>query len=335
MRVVVAMEVEALWSKLPKENGLEFAFCQPRVEAIEETLTPETEVLVTDAMPGRLERCGGLKWIHLLSAGTNQLFGHPLMERELLLSNSAGICAVHMAEYAVGQLIRHIKRFDAMNDLQTRRTWPADRLAWSNPSLRGRKALIAGYGGVGRETARLLKAFGMSVTAVQSGAERQSYRGFVPYAGIGDPDGSLPDRVITTAELKEALAEADAVIVTLPLTKETRHLFDAPLFAAMKKEAVLIHVSRGAVVHTTDLLQALTAGQLAHAYLDVFEQEPLPADAPEWIHPGVTATPHLSGVMPDAMAVQENLFLDNLRRYRAGRILFNQLDRQKFRQELQ
>lgn len=300
------------------------------VEDIEKALTPETEVLVTDPMPKNIECCKGLRWIHLFSAGTNQLLGHPLMKQPIRLSNSAGICAVHMAEYAVGQLLRHVKRFDVFAELQAAGTWPADRVGLANPSLRGRHAVIVGYGGVGRETARLLKAFGMTITAVQSRAERQAYRGYMPYTNTGDPEGTLPDRIVTTSELADVLPEADVVLISLPLTKTTHHLFDEPLLAQMQRDAILINVSRGAVIRTEALIKALEKQQLAHAYLDVFEQEPLPANSPIWSHPGITVSPHMSGVMPDAMAVQEALFLDNLNRYKNHLPLLNELNRELF-----
>ncbi|MBO9608231.1 MAG: D-2-hydroxyacid dehydrogenase [Paenibacillaceae bacterium] len=327
MEIVVAMNVQHRWNRIPA--GMACTYCAPDPQAIARAISPDTAVLVTDAMPADITACGGLKWLHLASAGTDQLNGHPLMSRELKVSNAAGIGAVHMAEFAVGQLLRHRKRFDAFAAFANDRRWP-DRLAESRPSLRGGHALLVGYGGVGRETARLLTAFGMTITAVQSAAVRQPYRGFLPYDGIGDPDGSLPERIVTAAELPQVLPQADVVLLSVPLTAATRALMNREAFARMKRDAVLINVSRGGVIDTAAMLAALDADEFAHAYLDVFDVEPLPAESPLWTHPRVTATPHMSGVMPDSAELQQELFLRNLGRFLQGETLLNELDRTRF-----
>ncbi|MDF2668161.1 MAG: D-2-hydroxyacid dehydrogenase [Paenibacillus sp.] len=327
MKIVVTLNVKKQWTRIP--GNIEWSFCGADTQSINEALTPDTDVLVTDVMPTNISACSGLKWLHLMSAGTEQLISHPLMERELRLSNAAGIGSVHMAEFVVAQLLRHRKRFDALAAHAQERRWP-NRLAESRPSLRGGHALIIGYGGVGRETARLLTAFGMSVTAVQSVAARQTYHGYMPYPDIGDPEGLLPKRIVTAAELHSVLPEADVVILAVPLTGATVHLMNREAFDRMKPDAVLINVSRGRVVDTVGMLEALDAGVFAHAYLDVFDVEPLRADSPLWTHPGVTATPHMSGVMPDSAHLQQDLLLRNLERYQRGEKLINELDRNKF-----
>ena len=208
-------------------------------------------------------------------------------------------------EFVVGQMLRHVKRFDAMGQLHQQREWP-DRAAFSRPALRGRRALIVGYGGVGRETARLLRALGVAVDVVQRTTEVESYAGYLPHPDMGDPKGVLPGRRFTLETMAAALADADFVILTIPLSPRTQHLINRETLAAVKPGAVIINVARGGLIDLAALGEALLAGRVAHAYLDVFEKEPLTRDDPVWAMAGVTVTPHISGVMPDAMRWHED-----------------------------
>ncbi|MCW5549720.1 MAG: D-2-hydroxyacid dehydrogenase [Opitutaceae bacterium] len=327
--LLLAHGAAAPW-QLPLDEAI-VRVCGDTPAEIAAALAPDTEILVTDAMPAADAATAGLRWIQLMSAGYNQAIGHPLALRPgLRVSNAAGLCAGHMAEFIVGQMLRHVKRWDEFAVLQHRRTWP-DRAAMATPPLRGRRALIVGYGGVGRETARLLTALGVVVDAVQRRAGREPYRGFVAQADMGDPAGALPRRIYALEELTAALPEADFVILTLPLTPQTRHLLNARTLAATKPGVVILNVARGGVIETTALLAALDEGRLARAYLDVFESEPLPADSPLWTHPGVVVTPHMSGVMPVALELQKDLVRQNLRRYRAGEALLNEIPPERLR----
>jgi len=320
--MLIAYPAAAQWSW---STPVEVANCDFSITAIEAALTPDTEVLVTDAMPGKLDNGDGLKWVHLLSAGYNQAIGHPLSTRPgVRVTNSAGLCAGHMAEFALGQILRQVKRFDEMGQLHHARAWP-DRAAFATPALRGRRALIVGYGGVGRETARLLTAFGVAVDVVQRTKAIESYAGYLTDPGMGDQAGLLPQRRFTLAEMGAALAEADFIVLTIPLTQETTHLMNRATLAAVKPGAVLINIARGGLIEMSALAEALKAGLLAHAYLDVFTKEPVPADDPVWALPGITLTPHMSGVMPDAARWHEDLLRQNLQRYRTGAPLLNEI----------
>ncbi|MCF7687152.1 MAG: D-2-hydroxyacid dehydrogenase [Cephaloticoccus sp.] len=322
MRMLIAYPAAAKWTW---SDPVAVANCDFSAAAIEAAMTPDTEVLVTDAMPGKLDKGDGLKWVHLLSAGYNQAIGHPLTTRPgVRVTNSAGLCAVHMAEFVLGQILRQVKRFDEMGQLHRAKAWP-DRAAFATPALRGRRALIVGYGGVGRETARLLTTFGVAVDVVQRTKVIESYTGYLPDPDMGDRAGVLPQRRFTVAEMDTALAEADFIVLTIPLTQETKHLMNRATLAAIKPGAVLINVARGGLIEMSALSEALSAGRLAHACLDVFTTEPLPADDPIWVLPGITLTPHMSGVMPDAAHWHEDLLRQNLQRYRTGAPLLNEI----------
>lgn len=331
IKALVAMEPDAAWDDYTQRipAGVELQFCAGDVAAINAALDDDVEILLTDAMPSTDQRSAGLRWLQLLSAGTDQLIGHPLMRHDVRVSNAAGTSAAHIAEFIVARLLYHTKELRAFDQLQRNHQWP-DRIAMSRPSLYGKQALIVGYGGVGRETARLLTALGMRIVAVARTPNPMAYRGYTPTANFGDPDGTLPDRIITLDALPEALASADVIVLAVPLTSATHHLIDARILASTKASAILINIARGAVIDTPALLAALDQQQLAHAYLDVFEQEPLPPDSPMWDHPHVSVTPHMAGVLPDSAPVLRDLFRQNLRRYIDGQTLINQLDRRQF-----
>jgi phosphoglycerate dehydrogenase-like enzyme len=296
--------------------------CDGDPDSLDAALDPETEILVTDAMPTDPSKWSGLRWVQLVSSGTDQAIDHPLRHQGVAIASAAGICAVHIAEFILGRILYHTKRFGPFQHDQREKRW-GNRAAMATPSLRGQHAVIVGYGGVGRETARMLSALGMRITAVMRHPEQREYNGFLPYDGIGDPDASIPERRVR--DLSEVVGNADAVILTVPLNSATRHLINAQTLALFKPNAILINVSRGGVVDSDALVAALDRGELAHAYLDVFPQEPLPAASSLWEQPGISITPHMAGVMPDAALKLEQLFLVNLDRYRMGVPLINQL----------
>ncbi len=322
INALIVEDVGKTWSSVPSDVHLHFCAGDPA--SIDNALNDSIEILITDAMPTAADRWGGLRWVQLMSSGTDQAIGHPLRQAGALISSAAGICAVHIAEFILARLLYHTKRFEHFAADQTEHRW-GDRVALSRPSLRGQHAVIIGYGGVGREAARMLSTLGMRVTAVMRDPSERLYRGFLPAPGIGDDNAEIPERLVATADLASVLPDADVVILTVPLNPATHHLIDAAALALLKPSAILINVARGGVINTHDLLAALDRGELAHAYLDVFEQEPLPESSPLWDHPAVSITPHMAGVMPDTAAVLERLFLANLDRYRRGERLINQL----------
>jgi phosphoglycerate dehydrogenase-like enzyme len=141
--------------------------------------------------------------------------------------------------------------------------------------------------------------------------------------GTGDPDGSIPARIVGVDALVEVAREADYLVLALPLTPQSRGIVDRTVLAALPATAWLLNVSRGALVDEIALLEALRAGRLAGAILDVFGKEPLPLDHPLWDAPNVTITPHVSGATDQFL---DDLVLENVRRYLAGEPLLNPVD---------
>ncbi len=177
--------------------------------------------------------------------------------------------------------------------------------------LRDRTLVVLGLGAIGREVARLASAFGMRVIGVNRS---------------GRNPGSSAERVIATGELVDVLPEADAgVVVTVPSTDATRGLLDAAALAALPRTAVVVNVGRGAVIDEPALIEALVAGRLAGAALDVFAQEPLPDHSPLWQLPNAILSPHTAALSPRENERLVDLFAANLRRYLDGRELINRV----------
>jgi phosphoglycerate dehydrogenase-like enzyme len=288
---------------------------------IDSLVDPAVEIIVGRRAPADLTGVPGLRWLQVGSAGVDHLAGDPPWAKGILVTNGRGVFAVPIGEYVVGAVLR-------INQPIGR--WAADRAArqWSTDDepmatiARGKTAVLVGYGSIGREVGRQLAALGLRIVAVKP---RPDVRGDPSYRvpGTGDPDGSIPDRIVGVGALAEVAREADYLILTLPLTPESRGLIDATVLAALPATAWLINVSRGALVDEAALLEALRARRLAGAVLDVFSEEPLPPDHPLWEVPNVTITPHVSGATSQ---FRDDLVVENVRRYLRGEPLLNPVD---------
>jgi phosphoglycerate dehydrogenase-like enzyme len=180
-------------------------------------------------------------------------------------------------------------------------------------ALHGRTLLVVGLGGIGTEIARRGHGFGMRVLATRRG---------------DDPAPAFVERVGKPQQLLAMLPEVDVVAIAVPLTAETRGLFDAAAFAAMKPRSYLVNIARGEVVDSDALLAALRSGKLAGACLDVTDPEPLPAGHPLWQLPNVVITPHVAARAELTGERRWILFRENLRRFDAGEPLLNVVDKQ-------
>jgi phosphoglycerate dehydrogenase-like enzyme len=286
----------------------------PTYEGLSEEIR-DADILVGFSLrPGQLRAAKKLKWIHATAAGVHQLMFPELRASGVLLTNARGVHAVPMAEHIVGMMLAMARKFPGALRHQLARHWGQQEI-WDEPQrpreLAGQVALLVGFGAIGREVARRLRPMGVEVRAVT-----RSGRG----------DLSLAARIYPAGELCAALAQADCVIVAAPETPETRRLIGGRELAAMKPAATLINVARGTLVDEAALVEALASGRIAGAALDVAEREPLPPESPLWSAPNVFITPHISSVSDALWARQEELLLDNLERWFAGRELRNVVD---------
>lgn len=282
---------------------------------------PAVEAIFGRRPPADLRRVPNLRWLQVGSAGVDHLADNPPWERGILVTNARGVFAVPIGEYVTGAILRINQPIASWAAGQAAQFWPAEQEPLATV-VRGQTAVLIGYGSIGREVARQLAALGVRVLAVKPRPEIRadsSYR----VAGTGDPDGSIPDRIVGLDGLVEVAAEADYLVLTMPLTRESRGTIDARVLAALPGTAWLINVSRGPLVDEDALLDALRTGRLAGAILDVTSEEPLPAGHPLWDAPNVTITPHVSGATD---RFRDELVIENVRRFVAGEPLLNPID---------
>jgi D-2-hydroxyacid dehydrogenase (NADP+) len=203
-----------------------------------------------------------------------------------------------MAESLLGMMFHFSRRLDLALEDQRARRYRRDEYSGTR-RLAGQTALIVGYGPLGRECARLLKAVGLRVLGVQR-----------------DPsvDPGPADEVFPVERLHSLLAEADHVVLTLPSDTGTDHLFSDAAFAAMRPTAALYNLGRGNAVDEAALIRALAEKKLAHAFLDVFETEPLPADSPLWNTPNLALTPHVSAISAEYLDLWFEALIPELKR---------------------
>jgi phosphoglycerate dehydrogenase-like enzyme len=250
-----------------------------------------------------------LQWMHLASAGVDRVLTPGVVGSDIVMTNSRGVLDAAIAEYVLGLALAMAK------DLPGTVLRQADQRWEHRPTLRlaGTAALVVGPGSIGRAVGSLLAATGVHVDAV--GRSERAVR-------EGEPFG----RVLGSADLAAVVSGYDLVVVTAPLTQETRGLVSAAVLAAMRPSSRLINVGRGPLVDEAAMVQALQEGRLAGAALDVVDHEPLPPGHPLWSCPGTIISPHMAG---DAVGWRDELlalFLENLQRFQNGTPLLNVVD---------
>ena len=246
-----------------------------------------------------------VKWMHTFSAGVDSPFFVQLMERGVRLTNSSGATASPIAQTTVLYMLALGRNVRAWFQHQEKHEWARQEFA----ELDGARLAVLGMGPIGIEIARLGVALNMNVEAIRR-----------------TPTGSEPCPTFSFDQLPRVLAHADWVAVALPLTDDTRQIFDTETFAIMKPGAHFINVGRGELVDEDALIAALQSGHLAGAALDVFATEPLPADSPLWDMDNVIITPHSSSASAQSGLRSEDIFVKNLARYVAGEPLLNEVN---------
>jgi phosphoglycerate dehydrogenase-like enzyme len=248
-----------------------------------------------------------LRWFHTPSAGVDRFLEIPeFRERNIILTNNSGSYDIQIAEHVLAFIFAAGKQLHLYRDQQNQSVWKDKE----QHELRGETVVVFGAGSIGGEVVRLASAVGMRVIAVRRSG------GAVPGAA----------RVVGPDALADVAAEADYLVVAAPLTPATRGAVSREVIGAMKSSAWVINIARGPIIDEPALIEALAAGRIGGAALDTFDTEPLPAGSPLWKMPNVIVTPHSSNRSPKIRERTLALFVENVRRYKAGEPLLNQVN---------
>ena len=258
-----------------------------------------------------LSRTPRLKWIQTMSAGVDRM-PEDIMKSPVRVANASGLHGTPMAEVVLQMMLMFAKDAPSCFQMKQRKEWKR----YTPKVLRGQTVGILGLGAIGKEIARLCKAFGMTVLGIhRSSTDGESYPNV--------------DRVYSRDQLHQFLAASDFVVIAMPLTRETKGMISEGELRSMKPGAYLINVARGAIVNEAVLIRALEEKWIAGAGLDVFVDEPLPPESRFYHLPNVIFSPHISGEMPDYELRATEVFCENLRRYLQGEPFLHEVDKSK------
>ncbi|WP_438858834.1 NAD(P)-dependent oxidoreductase [Achromobacter spanius] len=314
-------EADTLRHALPATGGRRFTLCHPQAgqpcdaqvafvsrditgDSTKFQITPDT-ALYYDAM----REAPALQWVHVHSAGADREIYQHLHARGVAITTSQGATDAVVAQTAIGGVLALARRLPLLAADQRARAWRPLLGARTPRDLAGQHAVVVGWGAIGQRIGALLGALGLTLTVVRHSATP------VPEAR----------HTATYDELGGLLPQADWLVLACPLTSATRGLVDRAALAALPAHASVINVARGHVIDEPALIEALAAGRLGGAFLDVFQQEPLPPESLLWGLDNVIVTPHSAGFSDGNSARVRALFLNNLQRWAGGEPLANRL----------
>ncbi len=257
-----------------------------------------------------LAKAPNLRWYQQWSAGSDWLMRHPeLTDRKFKITTASGVHAVQITEHIIGVLLAFARRLPQALKAQGEKEW-RDSRGDEVFELYGKRMLLIGVGAIGSRTAEVATALGMKVTGVRR-----------------DPSKTVPgvESMHGVGELRELLPSADFVVLTAPLTQESRGMFGEAEFNLMKRSAYLVNIGRGGTIDEAAMIRALQAETIRGAALDVFEKEPLSSDSALWEMDNVIITAHYSGTSPEYDRRAVGILLENLSRYLGKGRLSNQL----------
>ncbi|MCI1208719.1 MAG: D-2-hydroxyacid dehydrogenase [Treponema sp.] len=276
------------------------------------TMLAAADIIVGLPRPDLLKNTRQLKWLQILSAGADRYVVPGILPEDTILTNATGAYGKSMGEFMICAVLSLMLDFPHYRDNQKKHVW---KNSGNVRHIAGTTALVIGFGNIGREFAVRYKALGGRIIGVKRTPAKEK------------PD--YADELHTIDELDSLIPRADVITLSVPSTKETAQLFGAEQLSRMKSGALLVNVGRGTAVDTTALSDALYAGKIGGAALDVTAPEPLPAGHPLWDAPRTIITPHVSGgwEVPENTGRVLEIVYENLRRYAQGQPLLNVVDR--------
>ncbi len=259
-----------------------------------------------------LRKAPGLKWLQVFNAGVDHPIYTEMLERGVRITTASGSTAIPIAQTAITGLLMLARNFPRWLKGQKNRVWNPTRMPDFPRDLRGQTALVLGLGHIGNEFARLARVLGLKVIGVRRSPVQPA---------------DHADELHPPTALNDLLPRADWLVITCPLTAETRGMVDAGLLARLPRGARIINVARGEIIAESALIDALRSGHLSGAYLDVFEKEPLVPDSPLWDLPCVLISPHNSAAAAGNEQRVNRIFYDNLECWGRNSALANEVAR--------
>jgi phosphoglycerate dehydrogenase-like enzyme len=256
-----------------------------------------------------------LQWVQVPAAGVGHLLSDEVIASPIVVTSARGVRARAIAEHVIGVTLAMARQLHTAIRRQVRHTWALDEIEESRAirTLKGARMGIIGLGSIGAEIASIAGPFGMRVSGIRK--------------RVDQPLPSGVEEVMSPDQLNELLSKSDVVVLSAPLTRETRAIIGRDALDHVKRGALLVNIGRGKLVDDEAVVAALKDGRLGGAALDVFTDEPLEPSSPYWDLPNVIVTPHMSGGMEDYWTPLVGLFADNLRRFEEGKPLVNVVDK--------
>ncbi|MEO6909275.1 MAG: D-2-hydroxyacid dehydrogenase [Abditibacteriaceae bacterium] len=327
-KILIDVEIhQAGLERLKELQDVEVECVAPALEVrvLPTKLIADAHLLFCTFPPSNLAEMKHLEVIQIGSVGYEQLSGLGLPQKNIRACNARGAFDPTIAEWNMAMMINLLRDLRGMIRNQGLGIW--DRDARFQSELRGLTVGIWGYGGIGRATARLAKAFGMKIHVLtRNGVRPRENTYLVP--GTGDPQGEIPDQIFSYDEKDEFLASLDFLILAVPQTPQTEGIVGQTELQMLKSSAFVLNPARGPLIQEAALLQALRENWIAGAALDTHYHYPMPADHPLWRFPNVIMTPHISGSgeSPHYLERVWNIFITNVDRHLNGEPLLNELE---------
>lgn len=280
-----------------KELGVEVFFLQHEKDSLP-LQASEIDAVVCNGLflYHELEVFSSLKYIQLTSAGFDRVPLDEIKKRNIIINNARGVYSIPMAEWALARILERYKHLTTFNENQEHSVWEKNR---NLREINGTSAAIVGAGNIGQEVAKRLSAFDAHIT------------GYDVFLG----DRQYFDEVHHVDALRSEIQCYDIVVLTAPLTDETKHMISGNILDSMKKDAILVNIARGGLVDTSDMINVLRKRKDIYAALDVFEEEPLPNSSPLWQMDNVVVSPHNSFASNGNNERMFSVIFNNLKQY--------------------
>jgi len=267
-----------------------------------------------------------LRWVQTDTVATNPQAKSAVMRTNIPVCNVAGAYTAAVAECAIGMLLAVTRKITLGVEFQLRSEWPTDYDAWCGIDLYGKTMGIVGYGSIGRHIARIAQAMGMTILACKRNPANRRDDGYI-LPNAGDPEGTIPKAWFGQDQIAEMFRLTDLAMVVLPHVPSTEKIIGKKELAALPRHAIFANVGRGAVVDEPALVEALKAGAIAGAALDVFEPEPPTGTSPLWKMKNVLMMPHIASWTNMQAHRATEVLIENLKRDLAGKPLINVVDK--------